>query len=320
LFRARDYVSGEEFGLVRCTACGLVRTRPAPAPGTWHRYYPPAYYGRPGANRFPPLVERLQDALYAARARRVERLCGGRPGRVLDIGCGRGHLLRQFQRRGWDVLGTELGAAAAAHARDVLGVPVESGDVRELGLPGEHFDAVVLWHVIEHAADPSALLAEASRLLRPGGIALVAAPNFASPEARLTGDRWFHLDVPRHLSHFTPVTLARALGDAGLEPERWSGFAPEYDLFGFVQSALNRIGLPHNLLYDALRGRSAKLLGRDGAAVPLAVAAALPAALLALPWIAIAGATGRGATLTVFARRPAGGGRGGSSPAAQEVR
>lgn len=305
LFPARDYVSGDTFRIVRCDACGLVRTEPRPDDAAWGRYYPDAYYGAAGSARFPSLVEALQDRLYDARARRVHRLNRG-PGRVLDIGCGRGFLLRRFQRLGWQVMGTEMSAAAAAHARDVLGLPVEIGDVTRLGLPAASVDAVVLWHVLEHVAEPAALLAEAARLLRPGGVALVGVPDFGSPEARWARAGWLHLDVPRHLAHFTRGTLERMMRDAGLATEERSGFAPEYDLFSFVQSALNRLGIRQNLLYEMLRGRGAKVLGSAGgsqmqAAVTLALSP--PLAVIGVVATTLAGAAGAGATTTAYARR-----------------
>src|SRR5512139_362022 len=126
LFPARDYISGEEFEVLRCEACGLARTVPEPDPTRAAVYYPPAYYGEASAPRFPAVVERLQRVLYGARARAVERLAGA-PGRVLDVGCGRGFLLDAFRRRGWAVHGTELDDRSAAYARGVLGLAVETG-------------------------------------------------------------------------------------------------------------------------------------------------------------------------------------------------
>src|SRR5687768_13007981 len=103
LFPASDYGSGDEFRIFQCPACGLAFTFPIPAGAQWERYYPAAYYGELESGRFPAVAEALQNQLYARRARRVERLSGGKAGSVLDIGCGRGFLLRAFQRRGWQV-------------------------------------------------------------------------------------------------------------------------------------------------------------------------------------------------------------------------
>src|SRR6266568_1884039 len=89
LFRARDYISGDEFDVVRCGECGAGVTVPPPAAEALAGYYPAGYYGVPSRPRFPGVVEKLQRLLERRRARAVEKLAG-RPGRVLDIGCGHG--------------------------------------------------------------------------------------------------------------------------------------------------------------------------------------------------------------------------------------
>ncbi len=305
LFPARDYITGDRFEVASCGACGLARTVPRPDETRLADYYPAAYYGAPGARRFPAPVERLQRILYGARARAVEQVAGGR-GRVLDIGCGRGFLLDAFRRRGWEVHGTELDERSATHAREVLGLPVHVGPPGSEPWLDGHFDAVVLWHVLEHLPDPAAALARARRLLARGGVLMVGVPDFGSPEARLARDGWFHLDVPRHLCHPSAGWLAAALEEAGFGVRRRSWFAPEFDCFSLVQSVENRLGLPHNLLYDVLRGRSAKLLGAPAggaAASALALLLAAPLGLLALPASALLGATRRGSSVTFLAVR-----------------
>ena len=251
MFPAQDFVTQRAFQIAHCAACGFEITSPQPAIEEIGAYYPAGYYGNPDDRRFPPLVETLQRALYAQRVRMVESVAGTTRGRVLDVGCGRGLLLDAFRRRGWQPQGTELSDQAARYARKVAGIPVETGRLEEIGFPENYFDAVTMWHVLEHVHDPRVLLAEVSRILKPGGVLLVGVPNFSGLEARIFRDKWFHLDVPRHVTHLTKSTLKQALHENGLQDRRWSGFAPEYDAFSFLQSVLNRCGLRHNLLYNA---------------------------------------------------------------------
>jgi len=292
MFAARDYISGDPFEIVQCTNCGVAFTDPVPQ--EWHRYYPDFYYGNPQANRFPILVEWLQNRLYASRAKKIERLAGGKPGRVLDIGCGRGHLLRAFQRRGWEVTGSEMSEAAAAYARQQLNLPVHVGKLADLNLPVASIDAVVMWHVLEHFERANDALREVHRLLRPGGVFLVAVPDFGTLEARAARDKWFHLDVPRHLTHFTSVALIRSLKHAGFQIETISDRSLEYDFFSATQSFLNWVGLPMNWLYTALRKRSTKgfhhLLGHF---------VCLPAATI----FGLAALLTRGSTVVICARK-----------------
>ncbi len=307
LFPARDYITYDRFTITRCGVCGLTVTTPQPSGEAMHAYYPAGYYGSAGGKRFPAVVELLQNILYQRRAARLELLNQGKPGRVLDVGCGRGLLLEQLRKRGWEVQGTELSEQSAAYPRDVLGIPVQIGDLADQHFPSDHFDAVVLWHVLEHVPDPAVVLAEVARILRPGGIFLLAVPNFGSLEARLTRDKWFHLDVPRHLNHYTPTVLHRALIGAGLRVRHAAYFAPEYDFFSFVQSTLNRLGLRPNLLYNLLRGRGAKVMHERHGVGPSQIIAALllslPFSALSLPETLLAAALHQGATITLYTQK-----------------
>jgi SAM-dependent methyltransferase len=297
-------VTGDRFEIVRCQKCGLAMTQPQPSPASLERYYPTGYFGTPKKSRFPSLLEWLQQQLYGRRVNGVERLRNGRAGRVLDIGCGRGELLREFRRRGWDPQGTEWTEASAAHARNALEIPVEVGPLTTLPWPNATFDSVVMWHVLEHLADPQSAIAEAVRVLKPGGVLLIGVPNFASAEARLARGQWFHLDAPRHLTHLTPQFLRGALREVGLKPRRTSFFALEYDYFSFTQSALNRLGFRQNLLYNLLRRPGAKVLAGDGAGwwqVLLTLLLAVPLGVLSVPVTFLAGVVRQGATVTMYA-------------------
>ncbi len=305
LFDARDYISGDPFKIVRCGNCQVVFTRPVPAVEAWSRYYPLAYYGAAGTKRFPGPVEWLQRQLYAARIRRLEKFNGGRPGRVLDVGCGRGFLLQEFQRRGWEVLGTEADDKAATHARDVLKLPVKVGPLDAMEPPGAasmRSCSGMCWSISPTRRRRSSRF---NACCAQVGVLLVGVPNFGSWEARLCRDKWFHLDVPRHLAHFTPDSLGSSLSKAGLRLCGRGMFAPEYDIFSFVQSFLSRIGLRHNYLYNLLRGRGSKVIGSTGGQWGQFIGTlviGVPLAVVSLPATFIAGLLGQGSAITGYAK------------------
>jgi len=302
LFRANDPATGDAFTIVRCRQCELARTEPAPTDSELDGYYPQGYHST--TKRYRGGMDRVLSMVHRSRIRAIERLLGG-TGSVLDIGCGPGVLINQMRSRGWRVRGTERSPSAAQQARDVFHLDVGAVDVDELVAAGATFDAVVLWHVAEHLHAPGETVRGIARLLRPGGVLLIAVPNFGSPEARIGRAGWFHLDVPRHLVHFTPSTLRAMLASAGFRPVKVTHLVPEYDLFSFVQTAENRLGLPPNLLYDVLRRPEARLRRRQsgrlvaGVAVCLAVPLSVAAAVVA----PIAAATRRSATIAVYAVR-----------------
>jgi SAM-dependent methyltransferase len=130
---------------------------------------------------------------------------------------------------------------------------VFEGELLQAGFPDNSFDVVTAWHVVEHLQDPHALVREVQRILRPGGLFVVEVPNFASWQARLGQDRWFHLDVPRHLLHYTPHALLQLLNHYGLRVVTSHSFSLESGPIGMLLSILNRIGLPPNYLWQWLK-------------------------------------------------------------------
>ena len=121
-FATSDYISGERFVVGFCHNCRLHVTTPAPGEEDLAKYYPSSYYG--SGRRFNHIVEWLLNHLYSYRALHIEHR--HRPGKVLDIGCGRGLLLNKLRERGWEAQGTELSEEAAVYARDKLGLPVST--------------------------------------------------------------------------------------------------------------------------------------------------------------------------------------------------
>src|SRR5262249_10576488 len=136
----------------------------------------------------------------------------------LDFGCGGGSYLRRMHGAGWQVVGLDVSAAAVERVRTDLGLPALAGTLPHPLLEPAGFDVVTMWHSLEHVHDPPAVLREGRRLLVPGGRLLVAVPNIDSLAFRWFGPAWYALDLPRHLTHFTPRTLTLMLQQAGFRP------------------------------------------------------------------------------------------------------
>src|ERR1700730_635287 len=92
---------------------------------------------------------------------------------------------------------------------------VHNGDLIAAQLPSKKFDAITFWDSLEHLPNPRAVLQEAKRLLRPGGIVLIGLPNFGGYQARHFGEDWFALSLPHHLCHFTRESLTSLLENCG---------------------------------------------------------------------------------------------------------
>lgn len=284
------------YHVATCHECGLRWLTDPPGGEDLQELYSSGFY-EPGPARANRLVELGHDFNNAIRLR---ELLGLPAGRLLDIGSGRGRFLGAAKRAGWDVVGIEFETGLAEVSSRRYGVPVLVGDAVSADVRGP-FDAITMWHVLEHLPDPRSALARAAGLLRPGGTLIVSVPNNDSLQARLGGEDWLHLDIPRHIYHFTPGSLSCLVEQAGLRVERIGHLYPEMEILGVLQTVLNRLGIEPDLLYRfAKRDRTAPL--RSDVLVSVAVAAAmLP---VALPWSILAPLMRTGASIQLTARRP----------------
>jgi 2-polyprenyl-3-methyl-5-hydroxy-6-metoxy-1,4-benzoquinol methylase len=138
---------------------------------------------------------------------------------LLDFGCGGGSFLKRMADQGWDVVGLDAAVGAVRAVQEELGLKALVGTLPHPDLRPGSFEVITMWHSIEHVHDPVGILREAYQLLVPGGKLIVACPNIDSWAFQRYGATWFGLDLPRHLTHFTPSTLHLALQLAGLRVE-----------------------------------------------------------------------------------------------------
>jgi SAM-dependent methyltransferase len=164
------------------------------------------------------------ERYYRSQRPEVAALVPAAPQRVLEVGCGAGHLGRLLKSRGHHVTGLELVPEVAEEARPWLD-QVEVADVESSGLPfaPESFDTIVFADVLEHLVDPWRVLREAAALLAPSGRVIASIPNLQHVDV-ITGllrGRWQYrergiCDIG-HLRFFTLQTIRHLFGQAGLE-------------------------------------------------------------------------------------------------------
>jgi 2-polyprenyl-3-methyl-5-hydroxy-6-metoxy-1,4-benzoquinol methylase len=204
--------SAFHFRVVRCHDCGLSYTNPRPSPSSIGRFYPDDY----APYQLRDSGRKLQKWRPWSRRDAFASVLPLPPGgRLLDFGCGAGDMLREMNQRGWRVTGMDFSPRVVRFIREQLGLPAVEGTLPHPELQAGSFEAITMSQSLEHVHDPLRVLRAAYCLLAPGGKLAVAVPNIDSLPFRWFGADWYGLDVPRHLTHFTPSTLVRMLERAG---------------------------------------------------------------------------------------------------------
>ncbi len=210
--------SGLWFAVVQCQECGLCFTSPRPSVDTIGQFYPPLYRPHhPRGTRRPRWRPRWPGSGYHLCSE-GQILTRRGEGRLLDFGCGGGSFMARMHHQAWRVTGIDVSTAAIHRIRAELGLRALVGTLPHPELQEASFDVITMWHSLEHVHRPLEVLQEARRLLAPGGQLLIATPNIDSLPFRWFGPDWYCLDLPRHLTHFTPGTLNRMLDRAGFRP------------------------------------------------------------------------------------------------------
>lgn len=247
LFSAIDRLHGfgGQFQYVTCTQCGLVYMNPQISRDHIGRVYPPDYtphqYGsmEPEGPRKGELPKFVRDTLDSHSV-------------ILDVGCGNGSFLsrvhKQFQ---CEVHGVDISSTAIEVAKKKYGLDLFCGTISDAPYAHNAFDLITAWSCIEHVPDPVEVVRTIGSLCKPGGWFVVKTPNSASFPATLFGDKWYHLDCPRHLFLLNPKTIRFLLERCGFiniqvdfeaSSKGWLG-SLQYAFYGdnWRQESMNRI-------------------------------------------------------------------------------
>lgn len=224
---AHRQVLGVQSEIWRCGRCGLIFPNPMPVPadGLEQHYAisPDVFFQNHES------ASREQAAAYILGP--AEKILG-RKGRLLDIGAGRGELLRVALQQGWSAVGIEPSPTFAEYAARFSGAEIRQEPIERCGFADGSFDVVILSAVLEHLYQPDDVIREISRVLRVGGVLYVDVPNedglyfrVGNLYQRLRGRKWvINLSPtfsPFHVFGFTPESLRALLSKHDLKPEIW---------------------------------------------------------------------------------------------------
>ncbi|HEY7497044.1 MAG TPA: class I SAM-dependent methyltransferase [Vicinamibacterales bacterium] len=227
-------VFGGRLKIVECSECGLRYLNPMPDLRDLHHIYNYDVY-EDSTNNNPVLMEHF----HATLAEKCARL-----NKVLEIGCGTGDFLAYLEEKGIAATGVEF--ADSANRKKFKGQMLY-GRMEDIDIPDASFDAVLLLNVIEHLAEPMAVLHKIRRMLPPGGALLLRHPNsdlFFNPFYRALVESpkylWHKMQKSRgkrtgftvlgfqnqHLFYFNKRSVVAMLHEAGFDIARFSTVDP----------------------------------------------------------------------------------------------
>ena len=214
--------------MTACQRCGTVAPTPYPAAAEIGDYYASSDQADEWEVEHYVRIDLNAKALQGkeAFADQLTR-SNGRPGRLLEVGCASGWILKAARDRGWEVKGIEAAPKFSRYARDELGLDIFAGAVSELDPEGEEpFDTIIAFDVFEHLHDPVGDLRVLRRLAHGGSRLMITTPNISSLCAHGYGLRWRQI-LPSHINLATHEGIRAALERSGWkldhlsEPKYW---------------------------------------------------------------------------------------------------
>lgn len=231
LFKSRDKRTNTKdetlFSVVRCKNCGLVYVNPQPSYEELKEFYGENYFGIQNSNisgrgRFFKFLQLIKNKTLGSNSlpnskfyRYKNKIFQQTSGNFLDVGCATGvqniSLMKEFSQ--WKFYGVEPDEVAFRKAAKIENFLVQRGFLENAYYPNKFFDIILIHQTLEHTPDPKKILAECRRILKDDGRLIIAVPNFESLSSKIFGRFWYHLDIPRHLFHFSPQTMSNLLDE-----------------------------------------------------------------------------------------------------------
>ncbi len=207
------YAAGH-FHLYRCVQCRTAYVDPLPTPEFLNEYYSNYHLTADAGGVYDDVESRMQ-ADFPAKLQLVRQHSGGKPVRLLDVGCGKGFFVKAAKDAGMDAEGCDLSDSGVKFAVEKLGVKARAGHIGSLKGELGTFDVATFWATIEHLPDPIGLMKDVFDVLKPGGLFLLDTGIGDDWLDRLVPGNVQWYDPPQHLFVFSGDGLAKAVEKAG---------------------------------------------------------------------------------------------------------
>ena len=217
---AKDYtVSGETFPIAECNACTLRFTQHVPDAASISPYYKSENYIS-HTNTSKGLINRLyqwvRKRTLRGKAKLIKKVTGIDKGHLLDVGSGTGAFVNEMTQQGWQATGLEPDDGARTVAKELYDLDL-TDITRFYQLAPGSYDAITLWHVLEHVHDLQVYVQQLKNLLKENGKIFIALPNYTAKDAAIYKNYWAAYDTPRHLYHFSPRSMQVLIERNGLK-------------------------------------------------------------------------------------------------------
>jgi 2-polyprenyl-3-methyl-5-hydroxy-6-metoxy-1,4-benzoquinol methylase len=212
-------VSGEEFQLVFDEVLELYKTEPQPSLEKLPSYYESEdYISHTDAKRnlFEKIYHWVRTYMLSKKMALVDIQTKSDAKKVLDIGCGTGDFLAMAKKYKWEIAGVEPDSQARKIASEKTSVEIHENNWLE-EIEENSFDAITMWHVLEHVPNVDAQIELLKKIIKPKGTIFIAVPNFKSHDAKHYKEFWAAYDVPRHLWHFSQKAIKGLFEKQNLE-------------------------------------------------------------------------------------------------------
>lgn len=222
VIEATDHtVSGENFEIWECANCTLRFTQNVPGEEQIGAYYKSENYishSDTSKGLVNSLYHFVRKRTLSQKKHLIEKVTGKKTGKILDVGAGTAAFLNLMKNSGWKTLGAEPDEKAREKALELYGISLLP--VNEIySLDKGSFDAITMWHVLEHVHQLHQTVELLKDILSPDGKIFIAVPNYTAADEKMYKNFWAAYDVPRHLYHFSPLSMKILLEGHGLQIE-----------------------------------------------------------------------------------------------------
>ncbi|MDQ2719556.1 MAG: class I SAM-dependent methyltransferase [Bacteroidota bacterium] len=223
IITAKDYTTSDEvFEIWECRDCTQRFTQNIPDKKAIGKYYQSENYvshSDTSKGFINHLYHKIRKKTLIQKRNLIENITGKKAGNILDVGCGTGAFLNTMKKAKWNIAGIEPDENARGKALELYGLHLDDSE-KFYDLHSQTFDAITLWHVLEHVHDLHGYISQSKKLLKPQGKLFIAVPNYTSYDAKFYEEFWAAYDVPRHLYHFSPKSMNTLLNLHGMQVEK----------------------------------------------------------------------------------------------------